>query len=145
MTSDASSPQLLEERSIGGILVHPFSLLTGGLIAILAYVLFSHPFTKENARNAINWYLSTLVMIIVAFGTFFLGADELEVGGETVEWAILPEPLGLIVALIGILLVFVAIFAMFATWIFAIIATYKAIFGTAWKYPLARSFIRRKD
>lgn len=137
-------PNVLSERSLGGIFVHPLALLTGGLAAILLYLVSGHEFTKANARNAINWYLSVLVLFVVGFGLFFLGADELEIGGETMEWAILPEPFGLIVALVGAVLVIGVIISMLATWIFAIVATIKAIFGTAWEYPLARSFIGKR-
>lgn len=136
---------LLNQRSIAGILVHPCALLTGGLAAIFIYVIARHYYTKANARNALNWYISVLVLFVIAFTTFFIGADELEVGGETIEWAILPEPLGIIVSLIGVVLVLVAMLAMFATWIFSIVATIKAIFGTAWEYPLARSFIGKSE
>lgn len=132
---------MLERRSIGGILVHPLALLTGGLAAIPLYLLARRTYTKENARNAINWYLSVLVLAVVAVAMSFLGAEELEHGGETIEWGILPEPLGTIVGLVGIGLVILLVFALIATWIFGIVATVKAIFGTAWTYPFSRPFL----
>lgn len=140
-TSQHERNGLLEERSVMGVLVHPLSFLTGGLAAIVVYLAARHEYTKENARHVINWYLSVLVLAVVAFGTFFLGADDLEVGGEPVEWGILPEPIATIVSLIGVVLVLVLMLAMIATLVFWMIATVKAIFGTAWKYPLSRSFI----
>lgn len=141
MTTTAQSDGLLERRSVTGVLVHPLALLTGGLAAIVIYLLARHEYTKANARNALNWYLSFLALFIIAILTFFLGADDLEVAGQPVEWGIVPEPFGTVLALIGMGLMVVVLFAMLATWIFGIVATIKAIFGTAWKYPLARSFV----
>ncbi|GAB7020668.1 DUF4870 domain-containing protein [Halostagnicola bangensis] len=130
-------------RSIMGILVHPLSLLTGGIVALVMYVLAQNEYTKANARNAVNWYISILGLFVVTFVTFFLGADEIEAGGTTIEFGILPESLSVILGLIGIALMIVLVLAYLATLIFALIATVKAISGTAWKYPFSRSFVGR--
>ena len=141
MSNTTQTGGLLKQRSLGGIFVHPLSLLTGGLAAVLFYVISSHEFTKENARHVINWYLSFLILFVVAFTLFYLGADEMTVGGETVEWQLLPEPIATIVALVGVLLLLVWMLAFLATLVFSFVGMVKAIFGTAWKYPLSLSII----
>lgn len=141
MSSEKHTTGLLDSRTIGGIFVHPLAFLSGGLAAVLIYIISNHEYTKANARHAINWYLSVLLLTIVSFTLFFLGADEMTVGGEPVEWQLLPEPIATIVAIIGFLLLLVWMFAFIATFVFSIVATIKAIFGTAWKYPLSFSII----
>ena len=140
--SNATGPELLEERSIGGILVHFFSLLLGFFGAGLVYLLSSHKFTRENARNAFNWHLSVFLIAVIGFVMFFLGADDVSAAGETIELAsILPAPIDTVFALSGWLLLFIAAIGAALTLIFAIIATAKAIYGSAWKYPGAISLI----
>ena len=140
--STQTGPELLEERSIGGVFVHLFALLTGFLGAGLVYLLSSHKFTKENARNALNWHLSIFLLTVIGFVTFFLGADNVTVAGETIEMAtILPAPVDTIAAMIGWLLLAIAGLGVLFTLIFTLIATAKAIFGDAWKYPGSISII----
>ncbi len=134
-------PELLDERSIIGIAVHPVALFTGILGAGLIYLVSDHAYTKANARNALNWHLSVLVLTVLAFLTFFLGADELTVGGEPVEWSLVPAPIDTVFFLVGVLLLLGAMLAWLFTVVFAAIATGKAIFGTAWAYPLAYEFV----
>jgi len=59
------------------------------------------------------------------------------------EWSLLPSPLGSVFTFIGILLLLLVMLTWLLTLIFALIATIKAISGTAWKYPLAREFVER--
>lgn len=147
MTSTTSTPgtgpELLTERSIGGILVHIFALGTGIIGAGLVYLISNNEFTQANARNALNWHTSVLALTVIAILVFFLGADELTIGGEVMEWSLLPSPLDTVFALIGTLLLILVVLAVFLTGIFTLIATTKAIFGTAWEYPLARNFVQR--
>lgn len=147
MNSDTAKqnrgPELLNERSIGGILVHLFALFTGVFGAGLVYLLSNHEFTRANARNALNWHFSVLVLAVVAFVTFFLGADTMTVAGDTVQWSPLPAPLDGVVGLLGGLLLFAAGLAVLLTGVFAVIATFKAIFGTPWEYPLSRTLVSR--
>lgn len=138
-----TGPELLDERSIIGIAVHLIALFTGILGAGLIYLVSDHEYTRTNARHALNWHVSVLVLTVVALGTFFLGVDDLTIGGETVELALLPEPLGTIVFLIAFVLLILTMLAWFLTGIFALIATVKAIFGTPWEYPFAREFVER--
>lgn len=147
MTSKTSTPntgpELLTERSIGGILVHFFALATGIVGAGLVYLASNHEFTKANARNALNWHLSVLALTAVAVLVFALGADELTIGGEVTELSLLPPPLDTVFGLVGMLLLLLAMLAWLLTGIFTLIATAKAIFGTPWEYPLARNFVER--
>lgn len=127
-------------RSLFGILVHGIALFTGFIGAGLVYVVSDNEFTKANARNALNWHVSVFALFLVALTLFILGADDVTI--LTYEFdAILPEPLGLIVFLIGAVVLAIAILAAFLTIVFALIATGKAIAGTAWGYPFARSFV----
>lgn len=147
MTSMASTPntgpELLTERSIGGIFVHLFALGTGIVGAGLVYLVSNHEFTRANARNALNWHTSVLVLTVTALLTFVLGADQMTVGGEVRELSLLPPPLDTVFFLLGMLLLMLASLAWLLTWIFALIATVKAIFGTAWEYPLTWDFVER--
>lgn len=140
-TTPTSGPELLNERSLSGIVVHLIAFFTGILGAGLIYFVSDHPYTKANARNALNWHLSVLVLTVVAFVTFLLGADELTVGGETTEWSLLPAPLDTIFGLLGTALLVITMLAWLLTFVFALVATVKAIFGTPWKYPFAREII----
>ncbi|SNR23509.1 DUF4870 domain-containing protein [Halorubrum vacuolatum] len=134
-TSPASGPELLAERSLGGILVHLLGLLTGFLGPILVYAVSDHEYTRENARHALNWHLTLFGLSIVAIGTFFLGADELTVGGEPTEVSLLPAPLDTVFAAVGILLVVLLMLAILLTFVYVLVATVKAIFGSVWTYP----------
>lgn len=136
-------PELLNERSIGGILVHLLAFMTSVIGAGLVYLVSNHEYTRANARNALNWHLSVLALTIISFLILFLGADELTIGGDVIEWSLLPQPFDTVVGLIGMLLMLLTMLAWLLTWIFTLIATAKAIFGTPWEYPLARDFVER--
>ncbi|MUV85209.1 DUF4870 domain-containing protein [Natronomonas sp. CBA1123] len=151
MTETTSSPDLLEQRPITGILVHIFGFLTGlfgaGIVgAGIVYLASSHQFTKENARHALNWHLSITILAIITIVTFLFGAEELETGtGGTIELITLPAPLDTVVTVVAIVSAFVFIVASFLGLIFPFIATGKAIFGTAWKYPLVPEFVSNDE
>ena len=134
--STANGPELLEERSIGGVLVHLFALMTGFVGAGLVYLISGHKFTKANARNALNWHITLFLVIILGFLLFFFGADTVTLAGESVEMAtILPSPVDSIAALAGGGLLILGGIGSLLTLIFALYATLKAIFGDAWSYP----------
>ncbi len=145
MTSTATppGPELLDERSIGGILVHLLGLFTGFLGPIILYAVSDHEFTRTNARHVINWHATVFVLMIVAFMTFFLGADEITVGGEATEVSLLPAPLDIVFTIAGVLLVLLLMIAMVLTFVYTIVATVKAIFGSVWTYPGAIAFVER--
>jgi hypothetical protein len=142
-STPSTGPELLTERSIGGILVHLLSLFTGIIGDGIIYLISNNEFTRANARNALNWHVSVLALTIIAILVFIPGADELTIGGEVMEWSLLPSPLGSVFTFIGILLLLLVMLTWLLTLIFALIATIKAISGTAWKYPLAREFVER--
>jgi uncharacterized Tic20 family protein len=139
----ATGPELLAERSVLGIFIHPITLFTGFfgvgiVIAIFVYLLSSHQFTRANARNALNWHLSVSLLAIVGLILFVLGADEWTAEtGQTVSVSLLPEPLATISLIIGGVLLFLGGVAGLLTIVFSIAATFKAIFGSAWPYPFA--------
>lgn len=134
-TPPPSGPELLDERSLGGILVHPLGLLTGFLGPVIVYAVTNHEYTRANARHALNWHATVFGLTIVAMVTFFLGADELTVGGEVTELSLLPAPLDTVFAVVGVLLVFLLMIAVLLTLVYTIVATLKAIFGSIWTYP----------
>lgn len=140
-TTQNTGPELLHERSIGGILVHLLALLTGVLGAGLVYLVSNNEYTRANARNSLNWHASVLALTVLAVLVFVPGADELTIGGEVTELALLPAPLDTVFSLVGMLLFLLAMLAWVLTGIFTLVATGKAIFGTAWEYPLARTFV----
>jgi len=142
-TPTASGPQLLDERSLGGILVHLLGLLTGFIGPILVYAISDHEFTRANARHALNWHVTVFVLSIVAMVTFFLGADELTVGGEPTELSLLPAPLDTVFGVVGMVLVIIMMVAILLTFIYTIVATLKAIFGSIWTYPGSVDIVER--
>ena len=145
----ADGPELLAERSVLGIFIHPITLFTGFfgvgiLIAVLVYALSGHQFTRANARNALNWHLSVFILAVVGIVLFVLGADEgTTASGETVVLSILPEPLATIAVVVGGIGLFLSGVAGLLTIVFSIAATFKAIFGSAWPYPFAPDLIGR--
>ena len=139
----ATGPELLAERSVMGIFIHPITLFTGFfgigiVIAVFVYLLSNHQFTRANARNALNWHLSVALLAIIGLILFVLGADEWTTEtGQTVSVSLLPEPLATISLIIGGVLLFLGGVAGLLTIVFSIAATFKAIFGSAWPYPFA--------
>lgn len=142
-TPPSSGPELLDERSIGGIFVHLLGLLTGFIGPILVYALSSHEFTRRNARYAVNWHATVFALTVVATVTFVLGADEMTVGGETTPVSLAPAPLDSVFFLVGILLFFLLFIATILTLVYVLVATVKAIFGSIWSYPGAIDVIGR--
>ena len=134
-TPTASGPELLDERSLGGILVHLLGLLTGFVGPAVVYAVSTHEFTRTNARHAINWHVTVFALFVTGTVTFFLGADELTVGGEPTELSLLPAPLDTVFAAVGALLLLLLMIAILLTLIYTIVATLKAIFGSIWTYP----------
>ena len=134
-TPTASGPELLDERSLGGILVHLLGLITGFLGPVIVYAAANNEYTRENARHALNWHVTVFALTVVAFVTFFLGADELTVGGEPTELSLLPAPLDTVFMIAGVLLVLLLFVAVVLTLVYTIVATVKAIFGSVWTYP----------
>ncbi len=142
-TSTASGPELLTERSLGGILVHLLGLFTGFLGPILVYAVSDHEFTRANARHALNWHVTVFVLSVAAMVTFFLGADELTVGGEATELSLLPAPLDTVFGIVGMLLVILMMLALLLTFVYSLVATVKAIFGSIWTYPGSVDVVER--
>jgi len=141
--SRPSGPELLEERSLGGILVHILGLVTGFVGPALLYVVSEHEHTRANARHALNWHISVFVLFVVSLVLFLLGADTLTIGAETTELVLLPEPVATVVGVVGFALLMVLALASFLTIVYAFIATVKAIFGSVWTYPGSVSVVER--
>ena len=142
-TPTATGPELLDERSLGGILVHLLALLTGFIGPAVVYAVSDHEFTRQNARHALNWHVTVFVLCIIGFVTFFLGADELTVGGQVTELSLLPAPLDTVFAVVGSLLVVLLMIAILLTLVYSLVATIKAIFGSIWTYPGSIAIVDR--
>ncbi|GAB3682628.1 hypothetical protein GCM10028857_08850 [Salinarchaeum chitinilyticum] len=113
--TETPGPELLEQRSILGIFVHLFALIPFGVVFVLGTYAFSnHPYTTENARNALNWHLTITGLFVVLFPLALF------------VWDVFVIPAAL-----------VFIFGGMLSWLFGLVALGKAIFGTAWKYPMA--------
>lgn len=142
-TQSHSGTELLDERSVGSILVHPLGLLTGFVGPLLVYALSNHNTTRENARHALNWHTTVFCLAVVGVGSFFLGADELTVGGEPTQVSLLPAPLDTLFTVVGALFVLLLMIAMALTVVYTVVATLKAIFGSVWTYPGAVDIVAR--
>lgn len=141
--SSTEGPSLLEERSIVGILVHMLAIPTGAAGAAVVYLASTNEFTNRNARNALDWHLTVLLLTIVTFGSL-LSYAELTGQGATdlVTTPALVASVGGIA--IGTLLS-VWMGVMFCTFIFGFIAMGNAVFGTTWRYPLTPRIVDRVE
>lgn len=134
-------PQLLEERSLSGIFVHLLAIPTGVFGAGLVYLLSTNEFTKQNARNAVDWHLTVLALTISTFGSVFAYSELTGQEGATIATvpslvasggSIVVSALLSLWTIVPVLTIIVGLFAMG-----------NAIFGTAWRYPLAPRFVER--
>src|SRR6056297_2971170 len=67
--SSEPGPELLTERSLLGIFVHLVGFTTGIIGPGVIYFLSKDNFTRENARNALNWQLFLIpVFLVMATG-----------------------------------------------------------------------------
>jgi uncharacterized Tic20 family protein len=140
-SSSPPGPARSTERTLSGVLVHLLGLPLGVFGPGVVYLLSNRDFTRENARNAVNWHLSVLAVSFVAFGIFFLGADTITLPWTTIQGPLLPGVLGSVFGIVGIVLVFVAMGYLVATLFFPWFAAYRAVTGSAWEYPFAREFL----
>ena len=140
-TPPTPGPKLLDERSLSGILIHFLAIPTGVVGAGLLYLLATDEFTKRNARNALDWHLTVLLITAITFGSLFTYAEL--TGQGITDVPVLPSSVST-VANIGISALFTLWFAT-TVWTFAVglIAMVKAIFGTAWRYPFSVALVER--
>ncbi|APX98419.1 DUF4870 domain-containing protein [Natronorubrum daqingense] len=141
--STPSNPERFDDRSLGGILVHPLAMVTAFIGPAVVYAVSDHEFTRENARHAFNWHATVVTLAVVAFVTGFLSADEVTVGGESIDPLSIPAPIDTVLMFVGVLLLLATMVAVVATFAYAIIATVKAVSGTAWSYPGAVDIVER--
>ena len=125
-------PRLLQERTLLGIFVHLLGLPFGALATGVVYLVTDHEFTEQNARNATNWHLFVFSLWVAVFGLF---------GVAAVLDLVAPDIVLLPLLLVLVALVFAAALLVLATFVFILVATGKAIFGTAWEYPLAPDLV----
>lgn len=139
--SAVDGPDLLAERSVGGILVHFVAIPTGVVGAGLVYLLATNEFTKRNARNALDWHLTVLTVTVLAFGSLFAFG---ELTGQGVFGvAVLPSPLVAVASVVVPALLTLQTAVWIWTFFVGLAAMGKAVFGTAWRYPLSPAFVDR--
>lgn len=134
-SSTPSDSDQSENSSDGGVTVHVLALFTSFVGPAIVYAVSDNDFTRENARNALNWHLTVLVLVVVAFVTGFLGTNE-------VPFTV-PSPLDTVFTFISVPLLLAMFPAVFATFAFTAVATYKAASGSTWSYPGAIDIIGR--
>ena len=137
-------PDILNERTLTGIVVHLLGLATGVVGPGIVYLVSKHEFTKENARNAVNWHLSVTVVTAIALISVILGADSLNIPGIPVEAPLLGGSLGTAFGILGTALMLLAMTSWLATFFLGLFAGFKALTGNTWEYPLARDFLTRE-
>lgn len=140
-TPTAPGPELLDERSIGGILVHLLSIPTGVVGAGVVYLVATNEFTERNARNALDWHATVLTLTVLAFGSVFTYAEFTGRGAAGV--VTLPPPVATGAGVVVSALLVVWMVVTFCTFFVALIATGKAVFGETWRYPLTPALVER--
>ena len=100
------------DEKIISAMVHIIGIFVWFIPSLVVYLTAEDKFTKDNARNALNWQISALIYVVISFI--------------------------LIIVLIGLL--FLALIFL-ANLIFCIVAAIKASQGKAWKYPAAINLI----
>ncbi len=95
------------------ILTHILGLIAWFIPALIIYLISEDKYTKEHAKNALNWQISLVIYLVASFI--------------------------LIILIIGI---FTLIAFSILNLVFSIIAAVKASEGISWKYPLAIPFIK---
>lgn len=140
-TPPTPGPKLLDERSLSGIFVHFLAIPTGIVGAGLLYLLATDEFTKRNARNALDWHLTVLLLTAISFGSLFTYAEL--TGQGITDVSVLPSSVSTVagIAISGLFTLWFAV----TVWTFAVglIAMVKAIFGTAWRYPFSLALVER--
>ncbi|NUB90448.1 DUF4870 domain-containing protein [Haloterrigena sp. SYSU A121-1] len=111
-----------KQNSVMGILVHLiglfFSLFGSGIV----YILARNDFTKKNAQNSINWHIFLLVSVVcLSIITFTLG--------DVFDFVGVGSIFGIIILIL--------LNALFCLW-----ATFKALQGQEWIYPVAPRIVR---
>ncbi|WP_174811812.1 DUF4870 domain-containing protein [Salinadaptatus halalkaliphilus] len=133
--SRAPGPSVLAERTLLGVFAHVIAFVANlvpflFVVPILIYRFSDHEFTRTNTRNAINWYAFLFATVVTFVAVFF-----------PVAWltdaVALPGVIELLLVLPVFLFAFFVTLLLPLTILFCLVATAKAIFGTAWTYPIA--------
>ncbi|SEW23584.1 DUF4870 domain-containing protein [Halobacterium jilantaiense] len=147
-------------RSVAGVSVHLLALAAAAVayalasdiagaalafsgVAAVVFAASEHSFTRANARNALNWSVSVLVLATVSAVPSFLYAMDGQFYGYTISGPLFPPMLDAVARSGSFALVVVALLAVVATIPFAAFATWRAAMGAPWSYPLAASVVER--
>jgi hypothetical protein len=133
------------ERSLPGVVIHPLAFLglvgVGALPAGLLYAVARTPFTKANARNALNWHLSVLGLGGITVLALGVGRTKGIITGELIDWQVLPGVVATLVGVIGLLLAILWLVAWLLTVVFTVVATFNAVVGYTWRYPFVPDIV----
>lgn len=133
------------EQSLPGVVIHPLAFFglvgLGALPAAGLYLAARTPFTRANARNALNWHLSVLCLGVVTVLALGVGRTKGILTGELIDWQVLPGVVGTLVGILGMLLVIVWMVAWLLTVVFSVVATFNAVVGYTWRYPFAPDIV----
>ncbi|MXV61182.1 DUF4870 domain-containing protein [Natronorubrum sp. JWXQ-INN-674] len=126
-------PNVLEERTLSGIFVHLLGVGTGFILPALVYLVAEREFTRRNARNAFNWQVIVTGVFAALFGLLAAGfaIDSLASESSLLRY------LGMAFVLVAAMGLFGSTLVVLVNVVFGLVAMGKAIFGTAWRYPLA--------
>lgn len=131
-SSTPPGPTLLAERSLLGIFVHVFGIVPfwGVVVPALVYRLSDHEFTRANARNVCNWQL-------LVTGSLLASVLGVLVWETVIDWLPVPGVVETVLALPVFAVVIVAFGLTWLNFVFPFVAMGTAVFGSAWRYPIA--------
>lgn len=146
-TASVSDSGRSGSRSLGGVLVHGLALFTSFVGPLLVYLVSDHPFTRENARRALNWHATLAILWTIGFYTLFVIAifagDDVTVNGEPIGPVPIPSPLETVLTLVAIALALAMAVTVLATVVYAVVGTVTAAVGSVWSYPGAIDVVGR--
>ena len=133
------------ERSLPGVVIHPLAFFglvgLGALPAAGLYLAARTPFTRANARNALNWHLSVLTLGVVTVLAVGVGRTKGIIRGELIDWGVLPGVVATLVGGVGLLLGICWLVAWLLTVVFTVVATFNAAASYTWRYPFAPDIV----
>lgn len=116
-TADPANSTSKQSTLLGSI-VHLLALFSWVIGPAIVYIVSNSEFTRDNARNALNWQILFTTIPVLLFALSLILND--------------------IFVIVGALFV---VFGGFLTIAFCLVATFKAIRGNTWEYPFAPAII----
>ena len=146
-TATVADSDQSDNRSVGGVLVHVLALFTSFVGPAIMYAVSDHEFTRKNARHALNWHATLAILwtfgIFMMFLTVLFAGNEITVNGEPIDPIPVPESLETVFTFVAIILALAMAITVLATFVYAVVGTLKAVFGSVWSYPGAVDIVGR--